>query len=178
MRSLFYAKDSDSIDRPKVSASDNRYSFDLWRPISKSVVPDGVLMMPFAVWWVMHYLHIFANRDYSLFLIYDSKAIVHRSVITPRYFRFPFMAREDLQIGDTWTMPEYRGKGLATFAIQKIVELHKKPGRRFWYVVEEDNIPSIRAVEKTGFVKYGVGVRKKRMGMALFGFFEIEQGSL
>ena len=83
------------------------------------------------------------------------------------------MGKEDLQIGDTWTMPEYRGKGLASFAIQKIVELHKKPGRRFWYVVGENNIPSIRAVEKAGFVKYGVGVRKKKMNLKVIGTFEI-----
>jgi RimJ/RimL family protein N-acetyltransferase len=175
MKSLFYRFDFDDNNQVKNVLIDAKFSLVLWKPSVSEIVPAGVAWLPFAVWWVMHYLHIFANRDYSLFLIYDSKTIVHRSVITPRYFRFPFMAREDLQIGDTWTMPEYRGKGLATFAIQKIVELHKKPGRRFWYVVEEDNIPSIRAVEKTGFVKYGVGARRKRMGMALFGFFEMQQ---
>ena len=160
---------------PEEVSIDKRFNAVLWRPTALEIVPNGVALLPFGVWWAMHNLHIFSNKDYGLYLIYDGHNLIHLSVITPRYFRFPFMGKEDLQIGDTWTMPDYREKGLASFAIQKIVELYKKPGRRIWYVVEEDNIPSIRAVEKAGFVKYGVGTRRKRIGMALFGFFEMQQ---
>ena len=170
---LFYKFDSSDGSQLKNVVIDANFFPVLWKPTASKILPAGVSWLPFAVWWAMHNFHIFANRDYSLYLIYDRNNLVHRSVITPRYFRFPFMAREDLQIGDTWTMPEYRGKGLASFAIQKIVESHKKPGRRFWYVVEENNSPSIRVIEKMGFLKYGVGTRRKRIGMALFGFFEI-----
>jgi RimJ/RimL family protein N-acetyltransferase len=160
---------------PEKVSIDKRFNAVSWKPTALEIVPNGVALLPFGVWWTMHHLHLFMNQDYSLYLIYDSHNLIYRSVITPGYFRFPFMGKEDLQIGDTWTMPEYRRKGLASFAIQKIVELHKKPGRRFWYVVEENNIPSIRAVKKAGFVKYGVGARRKRIGVALFGFFEIQQ---
>lgn len=176
MKYFFYRYDY-MIGRqfPEEVSIDKRFNTVLWKPSTLEVVPKGTALLPFGIWWIMHHLHIFTNKDYSLYLIYDGDNLIHRSVITPRYFRFPFMGKKDLQIGDTWTMPEYRGKGLASFAIQEIVKLHKKPGRRFWYIVEEDNIPSIRAVEKVGFVKYGVGTRKKRIGMALFGFFEIQQ---
>ena len=158
---------------PAKVSIDKRFNAVLWKPTKLEIVPHGVKFLPFVIWGAMHHLHLFANQNYGLYLIYDGYNLIHRSVITPRYFRFPFMGREDLQIGDTWTMPEYRGKGLATFAIQNIVKLHKKPGRRFWYVVEEDNIPSIRAVEKAGFAKYGAGVRKKRMNIKIIGTFEI-----
>ena len=159
---------------PAEVSIDKRFNAVLWNPTTLEIVPNGVALLPFVVWWVMHHLHLFANQDYGLYLIYDGHNLIHRSVITPRYFRFPFMTREDLQIGDTWTMPEYRGKGLASFAIQKLVELHKKQDRRFWYVVEEDNNPSIRAAEKAGFKKVGVGYRGKRMGMKVLGSFEME----
>ena len=56
---------------------------------------------PFAVWWLFHILHVFWNRDYALFVIRQNGKIVHRSVITPGYFRFPFMGKHDVQVGDT-----------------------------------------------------------------------------
>lgn len=174
MRHFFYRYDYLIGNQfPEKVSIDKRLNAVLWNPTTLEIVPTGVALLPFGVWWIMHHLHLFVNQDYCLYLIYSGDNLVHRSVITPRYFRFPFMGKEDLQIGDTWTMPEYRGKGLASFAIQKIVELYKKPGRRFWYVVEEDNIPSIKAVEKAGFVKYGAGVRKKRMNVKVIGTFEI-----
>jgi len=80
----------------------------------------------------------------------------------------------DLQISDTWTRPEYRGRGLATLAIEKIVASHHQQGGMLWYVVEEHNAPSIRAVEKTGFKKVGWGLRRKRLGLRVLGAYQIE----
>jgi RimJ/RimL family protein N-acetyltransferase len=174
---LFYC--SEILENKSVSQPVDRYYLSkVWKPSVVEVIPPGVPFIPFAVWWSMHSLHIFTNRDYSLFLIYDNELIIHRSVITPRYFRFPFMGQDDLQIGDTWTAPEYRGKGLATFAIQRILEFHKKLGRKFWYVVEESNSPSIRVVEKAGFKRIGEGERSKRFGMKVFGSYEIKTTSI
>ena len=133
--------------------------------------------MPFVVWWVMHYLGAFTNLGYRVFVIRDAEIVVHHSCVFPRYFRFPFMAEGDLQIGDTWTAPEHRGKGLATFALRKVVELCAKPGRKFWYVVADDNIPSIRVGEKVGFTAVGKGTKKKRFGVSLLGSYVIQSGS-
>jgi RimJ/RimL family protein N-acetyltransferase len=154
------------------------YSSKLWRPTITAIVPTGIPYLPFALWWIMHHFRLFPNRDYSLFLIYSGHRLVHRSLVTPRYFRFPFMGKNDLQIGDTWTAPAHRGKGLATFAIQKLFGLHQKPGRKIWYVVDEENLPSIRAAEKAGFIKVGVGQRGKRFGMKLFGSYMISGSAL
>lgn len=177
MNYVFYKFDSwDPEYQEEQVLIDYSFKFEIWKPSLFSIYPKGCIAFTLKIWWLMHHLHIFTNRNYGLFIVRDSNDnLIHRSVITPRYFRFPFMGKKDLQIGDTWTMPEYRGKGLASFAIQEIVKLHKKPGHRFWYVVEEDNIPSIKTVEKAGFVKYGAGVRKKRMGITLLGCFEIEE---
>ncbi len=153
---------------------DNHYSFELWKPSPLGFVPrDSALR--FIAWWVMHYLHVFANHDYGLFLIYYDKRIVHQSVITPRYFRFPFMAQNDLQIGDTWTAPEHRGKGLATFALSQILLECRKQDRKFWYVVEQDNVPSIRVIEKVGFARTGEGTRTKHCGLSILGAYVMDR---
>ena len=57
--------------------------------------------------------------------------------------------------------------------IQEIVKICRQSGRRFWYLVEENNAPSIRAVEKIGFYRFGMGERTKRMGLSLLGTFEV-----
>jgi len=152
---------------------DNGFLATLWRPSLTKISPPGVSINPFVVWWMFHHTRLFANRDYSLFLIYHDTKLVHRSVIFPGYFRFPFMVHDDLQIGDIWTHQEYRRKSLARFAVQNIFHIFAKPGRRIWYIADKDNIASIRVAEKSGFAKAGEGCRTKRYGLNLFGSYVI-----
>ncbi len=149
------------------------YSIYLWKPKLDQIFPSGLSEKKFAVWWLMHQLRIFPNRDYGVLLIFDGNRLIHRSCIFPRYLRFPFMGNDDLQIGDIFTDEKYRGKGIAAYAIQKIVELYKIDNRKFWYIVEENNESSIRVIEKVGFNKIGCGERRKKFGIKLFGSFEI-----
>jgi len=171
---LFYAKDSQTNAAMLQHSFIEPYSFVLWSPAIRKVRPVGISESRFIIWWTMHHLRLFANEDYGLFLVYDGLALIHRSCIFPKYFRFPFMSKLDLQIGDTWTHPSYRNKGIATAAIKGIVNLTQRTARRFWYVVEEDNQASIRAIENAGFSRHGRGSRKQRVGLHALGFFEIQ----
>jgi lipopolysaccharide/colanic/teichoic acid biosynthesis glycosyltransferase len=171
---LFFALEPKNV-RPDNSGLANRYHYQLWRPSATRIVPRGMPLLPFGAWWLLHHLHVFANRDYSLLLIDDGHKIVHRSCVFPRYFRFPFMSRCDLQIGDTWTADEHRGQNLAVFAAQKVFELHRTPRRRFWYICSDSNGPSIRVAEKAGFTPVGKGRRISRWGLRPLGAFMMEQ---
>lgn len=173
MNVLFFVKESGETSIEGALPEDG-YTYTLWTPSATRILPPGASAMPFAIWWSMHHLRVLGNRDYSLLLIFKGDTVVHRSCIFPPYFRFPFMDKNDLQIGDTWTAEEHRGKGLATFAITKIFELAGKPGRRFWYVVEGANMPSVRAVEKAGFAQIGKGRRIHRLGMRVIGSYLLE----
>ena len=175
MTDFFYAQSSDTNSPMDLAPLDGHYTSVLWRPGTGGLVPSGVSKVPFAAWWLLHSLRVFYNRDYAVFVIYDGDKVIHRSVVFPRYFRFPFMAKYDLQIGDTWTLPEYRGQGLASFAIRAITYACRRPSRTFWYVVEQDNLASIRVIEKAGFVKVGEGIRTKRFGLRALGAFVILQ---
>lgn len=170
---LFFSADSTNIVK-NVFVITNEYHFRLWRPGIADIVPSGIPMIPFGAWWALHQLHVFANRDYCLSLIYHDGILVHRSCVFPPYFRFPFMGKHDLQIGDTWTDDKHRGRNLAVFAMQKTVELLGVPGRRFWYVTTDFNRPSIRVAEKTGFSLAGKGRRVSRCGIRQLGAFVIE----
>ncbi|MEC4684592.1 MAG: GNAT family protein [Nitrospirota bacterium] len=174
MKYLFYRKESQDINQVDL-ALESQYTFNLWHPGMSGIVPSGIPLTPFAAWWVMHYLHVFRNRDYGLFLVYQGGVLVHRSGIFPGYFRFPFMSGDDLQIGDIWTHPDHLRRGIASFAIQQILLSEGRAGRTFWYVVKRGNLSSIRVIEKAGFVKVGEGERVKRFGFRLPGYFRIIQ---
>jgi RimJ/RimL family protein N-acetyltransferase len=151
------------------------YSYAIWRPSPLRVWPPNTrgikLKLRFLFRWILHQLHIFAGRNSGILVVYADTLLVHYSGFTPRYWRFPFLSDADLQIGDTWTHPAYRGQGLALFALQTIMQAESRPGRRFWYVVEAINAPSIRVVEKAGFCLAGEGAFVKRWGMKLSGAY-------
>ncbi|MBZ5582304.1 MAG: GNAT family N-acetyltransferase [Acidobacteriia bacterium] len=147
------------------------YTCETWCPAPLRFVPNGLPFFPFAVWWLFHMLHIFANRGYAVFIIRYGGKLIHRSVITPRYFRFPFMTEADLQVGDTWTDPAERGKRLATIALESIIRMHATGECTCWYVVEPHNRASIRVVEKAGFTFVGSGIRMRRLGLGILGRF-------
>jgi RimJ/RimL family protein N-acetyltransferase len=113
----------------------------------------------------MHYLGAFANREYGVLVARKGQRIIHFSVILPKHYHLPVLGENDLEIGGTWTAPDFRGKGLATYAIQKILVMWAKQRRRFWYVTRESNVASQRAAEKAGLRVLGVGKRIQTMGL-------------
>jgi RimJ/RimL family protein N-acetyltransferase len=172
MSYLFFVA-SGAQDAP--AAPGEEYTVTLWRPSWRHPAPPGKLGAAFWVWAAFHRLRVFGNRDYAVLLIHEGETLAHRSCLFPPYFRFPFMGPNDLQIGDTWTHPDYRGKGLATFALRHLIRVGRNPGRTFWYVVDEENASSIRVVEKTGFRKIGRGEKRRRFGLNLLGAYVIQR---
>jgi RimJ/RimL family protein N-acetyltransferase len=147
------------------------YTARLWRPSLSEPLPRGARKPTLAVWTAFHVLGVFSNREYGQLLISHERLLVHRSGVFPRSPRFPFMGSQDLQIGNTWTHPAHRGRGLARFAIREIVSRHARQGRTFWYIVEANNAASIRAVEAAGFARTSDSDRTSRFGSRLLGAY-------
>ena len=91
------------------------YWWTVWRPRNWPALPAGLRNLRFRLRllfrWVLHRLHLFVGSGSGVLLIYDHRRVVHYSGFTPKYWRFPFVADADFQIGDTWTEPAYRKKG-------------------------------------------------------------------
>jgi len=155
------------------------YSCTVWRPRGCPTLPPGLsglrLRLRFLFRWAVHRLHLFAGPGCGALLVYDRERLVHYSGFTPGYWRFPFIAGGDLQIGDTWTDPAYRGRGLALFALQTAVAILARPGRRLWYVVEVINKSSIRVAEKAHFALAAEGTRVASRGPKLAGAYVIRR---
>jgi len=147
---------------------------ELWCPRWNQALPQGMTNPALRVWWLMHMTRAFANRDYAILVVREAATVVHRSFVFPGYFRFPFQARQDLQVGDTWTAESHRGRGLALHALRSILRLAQGPaGRQLWYITEARNHPSVRVVEKAGFALVGRGVRTAPAGIRLLGSYRL-----
>jgi RimJ/RimL family protein N-acetyltransferase len=164
---------SDASPRAKRGSLEADYESELWKPSWRRLKPHDVGGAAFLVWWFFHQTRVFANRGYALVLIRHRGQLVHRSGVYPRYFRFPFMAPGDLQIGDTWTSPEHRGHGLATFALREAARRAALEGRRVWYVAEADNLASCRVAERAGFRLAGTGERTSPFGVRALGQYRL-----
>ena len=150
----------------------------VWRPSWRRVPPPLLRSTVNWVWWLFHNLHVFRSRAFAVILVSREGQLVHRSSMFPPYFRFPFMGSADVQIGDTWTDPSARGQGMATAAIGVALTLPVRRDGHAWYVVEEDNRASIRAVEKAGFALVGRGERLPRLGVRAFGYYAITESCI
>jgi RimJ/RimL family protein N-acetyltransferase len=144
------------------------YRVEYWHPGWTRIVPP-TLGLKVALWWALHHLRIFRNRNYSTLLIRHNGAIVHRTCLVPSYFRWPFMAAQDLQVSSTWTHPAHRSRGLASFALQLAVSKWAQEGRKLWYVTHDHNAASIAVCRKIGFQLLDGAVRTDRFGLRIFG---------
>lgn len=146
-----------------------------WWPTWRHPLPPGHRAAKFLVWFLFDRLRVFRAPGYSVCLIEEAGKTVHRSCVFPRFFRFPFMGDGDLQVGDTWTAPSARGRGLATLALREICRRHAVSGTAIWYLVEDANHGSIKVVERVGFSLVGFGSKRSRCGLGILGYYSIDR---
>jgi RimJ/RimL family protein N-acetyltransferase len=168
-RFLYYAVEGSHTRR----FVDDSLQAEIWRPSWCGVVPPGVRRRALYAYWLFHYGRVFRNRDYCLVVIRDQQRVAHYSAAYPGFFRFPFMAADDLQIGAVWTEPEYRGRGLAKIGVDALLAEIGRRERKVWYVVDEENAPSIRVAQNVGFSLVGAGVKQPRFRLSLLGAYVI-----
>jgi predicted GNAT family acetyltransferase len=82
------------------------------------------------------------------------------------------MKKGDVQIGDVWTHPLFRGKGIASKILETIVADYSSVNKRIWYIVEETNLASIKVVEKCGFDLIGYALKYPRYGCSFLGYYD------
>ena len=149
-------------------------AFETWAPTIREPFAAGLGNYGLVL-AAYHYLGIFRSRYFGgLYILLDGKP-VHRSFVIPKYFRYTFMGRNDLQIGLTWTDPRHRGAGLATAALRRLVATHHHPDRKLWYIVYADNAPSIAVSSRAGFVEAGRIRRVHPLGLSPFCRYELQQ---
>jgi RimJ/RimL family protein N-acetyltransferase len=154
----------------------HRYAWNIWRPKISDLQPPHTpreMRRRFRFRAAMHQARFFRRGHYGELVIYCDGELVHHTGFAARYWRFPFLRKDDLQIATSWTSPEHRDQGLAEFAVEKIIGAYRKPGRRFWFCVEDSDVDAIRVAEKTGFSPVGTGKWVVPFGVELLSYYQM-----
>ena len=145
-----------------------------WRPAIDGLPPDSPEAGENRVWYAFDRLGLLASHAFEELSVWRGGRMFHRLIVTPRWFRFPFMGSADVQIGALWTAPEARRIGLASAAIAEAHRRHAAPGRRFWFLVDDENAASIGLAEACGYRLIGTGRRTRPLGVSILGRFRLE----
>ena len=149
--------------------------FSCWRPATDGPPPRGSRNIANYFWWLLETSGGFASHDFTELRIEEGGSTIHRLIVSPRWYRFPFMAEGDLQIGDVWTLPSARRRQLARAAISEAHHRFARDGARFWIVASADNAISGALARSCGYRLAAVGRRTRRFGVALFGQFVLDR---
>lgn len=95
---------------------------------------------------------------YKILYVKKKGDIAHYSYIISNNIRFPFMKRNDLQIGPCFTYEEFRGNGIYS-RILKIIPSYFPESESFWIYTAENNSISRNIIEKSGFDFIGTAVK-------------------
>lgn len=82
----------------------------------------------------------------------------------------------DIQIKNVFTKPSHRGNGNASRLVRKTIEELGTGKRVYWYMTDEENIPSQKLCQKIGFEYVGRYRRKRNQYLIYEG--EIFEGRL
>ena len=146
-----------------------------WQPDLDGFPPPRSRRPSNLFWCALARIGGFARGGFAELRIELNGETLHRLIVTPAWYRFPFMSRGDLQIGDVWTAPSARRRQLARMAI---AEAHRRFGTkcaRFWYVTDASNEPSAALAQSCGYHLVAVGRRTHGFGIGLLGQYRIEQ---
>ena len=151
--------------------SKNKIELIFWSPSLLQIKPILFPIIPFLIWYIFHYLGIFENKKFSIAYIKNKNKILHRTLIFPKFYRFPFMKKQDLQLGDILTEKSFRGKGVASKVISFILEKYKT--KNFWFLCNENNISSILIAHNNNFKLKGYGYKVIPFGLNIFSYYKL-----
>lgn len=100
-------------------------------------------------------LFIMTNAKIMIYYLMDDDVLVHTSCVIPKCYKFPFLGKDDFEIGPCYTNPQYRGKGIYPSVLRYITRSIGNENTSFYMIVNENNLASLRGVEKADFQKCG-----------------------
>lgn len=133
------------------------YEFQLPKELSVEVVPLDSSCLYRRLWRMSAFIN--GKGQLLEYRLFRGNKFVSSAVVVPKLWNLTFMNKGDLQIGPCRTEPDERGKGYYPTLLNYIMA--QNPNKTYVMIVAESNAPSIRGVEKAGFVKYAEGHKTK-----------------
>jgi len=136
----FYKRDKSTLIK-----IDDRFKYFFFDPTTFNLKLHNGSILLYLFWY------IFSFGRYRIFYIIDKKSdtIAHYSHILPKIFKYSFMKKQEFQIANCYTYPEFRGNRLFSFALSFIGESEDV----FWVGTRDDNNASIKSIERAGYLR-------------------------
>lgn len=107
------------------------------------------------VWYLLSF-----GKCRKVVVLDKSGRVVHTTRVVGKCFKFPFLSKGEAVIGPCVTAEDHRGRGIYPSVLRHV---RQSGGYRAYYMfVNEQNIPSIKGIEKADFQR--IGTVKKRRG--------------
>lgn len=93
-------------------------------------------------------------QGYKIYIMSDENDVVKGSIVVTRggSIRYPFATKADIIEGPDYTLPEFRGQGVAVRLGNAMMHEFEKDYESIYATVREDNYPSLRHYQKCGFI--------------------------
>ncbi|MGN6817581.1 MAG: GNAT family N-acetyltransferase [Sphingomonas sp.] len=141
----------------------------VWQPARHGFPPRGSRTRDNIAWWLLNRLGVFATDEFTELTVWQGDTRIHRLIVSPRWHRSPFMAGDDLEVGNMWTLPEARGQKLGHIISGEAHRLFDDRERRWWGWTEADNAPSIAIAARCNYRSIGTGYKTRPWGVGLWG---------
>lgn len=94
-------------------------------------------------------------HGYKVYILTDDKDTVKGSILFSKggSFRYPFATKNDLIDGPSFTVPDYRGQGVAVRIGDAVMNEFETDYNVVYGTIKQDNVPSLKRVKKNGFVE-------------------------
>lgn len=94
-------------------------------------------------------------HGYKVYILTDDNDNVKGSILFSKggSFRYPFAKKTDLIDGPSFTVPKYRGQGVAVRIGEAVMNEFETDYSVVYGTIRLDNIPSLKRVKKNGFVE-------------------------
>lgn len=156
---IYSLKKNKGLEKLKCIGDKQSLIFKIWKPTFVNYLPFGY-GKKYILFWFFHYLKIFKNSNYHTIFLFKGDELVGSLLVVPKYFKWPFMKDNDIQITYLKIKNRYRGLGYGEELMNFTLEFLKNLDYGvLWYVTDSNNLPSQKLASKLGFEFFGKGKR-------------------
>jgi len=136
-----------------------KYKLNIWQPGLLKIIPP-YKGYKYIAYWLFYMIGIFKNKHYCAYFLYDKNEVVSSCLVIPSYYKWTFMKSKDVQFTYVMTNNDYKGQGMASKLLNKVLADLSPKVNTFRYVTDSENPASVRVAQKMGFEYCGTAERK------------------
>lgn len=109
--------------------------------------------------------YVVTGGSVKILLLFDKDVLIHSFYISKKTYRYGYMTRKDINLGQATTIPAYQGRGILTNVLKLIFSYYAGRAEFVYTYCHVDNIAPQKANERAGmeFISYAKMSRMTRI---------------